>query len=121
MKLFELRNTTDNTKVTETIASTLKEAKEFWAYIINDTPKHIKLKVIEVGVHVKSRNIYYADLKLLIEKEVKSITPAMMLCILNQDFSNDNQTFFMLERGLVNEDRVSLTEKGKELLKVWAK
>lgn len=121
MKVFALRDTTNNTKVAETLASTLKEAKEFWAYIINDTPKTIKLKVVEIGVHVKSRNIYYSELKLLVEKEVKSITPTMMVNLLNQDFSNDNQTFFMLERGLVNDDRVSLTDKGKELLKLWSK
>lgn len=117
MKKFNLVDKTNNTVVSSTLASSLKEAKEFWSYIINDTP--VKLSVVEVGVFVRNRVIHYKDLVLVSIKELKSIPDRMLNALINKDFSNDNQTFFMLERGLVTSDRDTLSGKGQELFKAW--
>lgn len=119
MKTFQLVNINNNSVVAETLATTKKEAKEFWSDCINFY--NVTFKVVEVGVSVNNRTIYYKDLVLNTAKKLKTISETMLKALLSKDFSNDNQTFFMLERGLLNNERTMLSDKGKELVLVWCK
>lgn len=119
MKTFQLVNVSNDSVVAETLATTKKEAKEFWSDYISFYS--VDFKIVEVGVSVNNRTIYYKDLVLNTAKELKTISETMIKALLSKDFSNDNQTFFMLERGLVNKERTMLSDKGKELVRVWCK
>lgn len=117
MKTFQLVNANNNSVVATTLATTKREAKEFWSDYISFY--NVSFKIVEVGVSVNNRTIYYKDLVLNTAKELKTISETMLKALLTKDFSNDNQTFFMLERGLVTNERTMLSDKGKELVSVW--
>lgn len=119
MKTFQLVNSKNNSVVATTLATTKKEAKDFWSDYISFYS--VDFKVVEVGVSVNNRTIFYKDLVLNTAKELKTISETMLKALLSKDFSNDNQTFFMLERGLVNNERTMLSDKGKELVIAWGK
>lgn len=89
--------------------------------MVYNTSKITKKKV---GVHVRCRVIYFKDLTLNTEKELSSMSENSLICLLNSNFTNDNITFFLEERGLITRftgsDTVT-TEKGKELIKAYLK
>lgn len=117
--LCELRDVKRNVKVDEVRATNLKEAKQHWEYYLSE--KLCNCKVFIVGRCVGNRIIRFTDLVMTDSKELLNITDIILNAVISQNFSNDNQTFFMLERGLVNEDRETLSAKGMELLKAWEK
>ncbi len=78
-----------------------------------------KISAKEVGIYFSINSspklIRYEHLKLNDHKDVRTINNPMAECIALNKFDNDNTTFFMVERGLLNEERTELTEKGAEL------
>ena len=81
------------------------------------TKKLIGFQVMVAGAY--NRNILFKDLNLVTESEIKTIKNGMIQSLLTKDFSNDNTTFFMLTRGLINEQRTELSEKGQEIYNAY--
>lgn len=96
------------------LVSELKELRDFYSK---------QIKAFEVGRYVLGANrvALYENLTLATKQELKSIPQAMLKSLYEQDFSNDNTTFFMLERGLVTANRNALSDKGKDILDAFIK
>ena len=97
-------------------ADTLKEAKSYTQPEF-DFYKGLSLKQIGIFIPSEGRAIKFDDLELVTAQELKSTPIKMITALANNDFANDNQTFFMLQRGLVEADRCTLTAKGLDLIK----
>ena len=82
---------------------------------------YAKITMKEVGIFINNRIIRFEDLNLIDAKELKGMTPVMLDAIINEKFTNTNSTFFMWERGFVEEDRSFLTEKGLEIKEAYFK
>ena len=98
------------------VAGVVKEDSEFYDQKI--TKKQIG---INARVGGKARCIWFDDLTLMDSKELKSIKPKMLSCLIQKDLSNDNITFFMMDRGLLLQDRKTLSPKALELVKLWSR
>lgn len=121
MYLFEF---TQNSKAIKTTIASSSRDLELRAELEELRGTYGKsVKAHEVGVYCieKARVALYSDLELNARKEVKSMKQPMIADLINGNFSNDNMTYFMLERGLVNEARNALSEKGKELVNAFKK
>lgn len=120
MAIFcELRDIKRDVRVATVRATNIKEAKEYWEFYLNNLLCNCKVFVI--GRAVNNRVILSSDLTMLNHKELMSIPDRMLSSLINKDFSNDNTTFFMLERGLVTDSRDQLSAKGEEIYSAWEK
>ncbi|MEI8659341.1 hypothetical protein [Vibrio sp. Hal054] len=81
-----------------------------------------KISCDEIGMYFVANNlprlIRYSKLVHNTKDEIRSLKQTMVTCLMSGDFSNDNMTFFMLERGLVTESRNELTIKGNEIVRL---
>lgn len=123
MKIYQLIDTRNNTKVLETYSDSLKDVKEFWKETIEFYSDVVKLKIKEVGRAFYNKDCsltkaYYNDLNDNADL-VKGMSDSMLKKLLALDFSNTNTNFFMIERGLLKECREELTEKGEIIRKTF--
>ena len=96
------------------------EAESQAEFFTRETGRKVKVKKIAICLHSIGRRLYYNDLPEACQAVVKSIKLPMLTAIANEDFSNDSMTYFMLERGLVNENRDQLSDLGNQIKKaIW--
>jgi len=81
--------------------------------------KKSKITLEQVGINIVDRIIKFKDLELNTVAELKAMKLPMLQAVLCENFKNDNMTYFMLERGLVNDRRDELTPKGREIRTLW--
>lgn len=119
MSLTKVWNLKANGNVYNTVLGSRKDVNEEFLKPDKKTFDTSKITMEEIGVMVQCRIIYYEDLELNTREEIISMKEPMIKAILFEDFDNDNMTYFLLERGLLNEDRKSLSNKGYELRNAW--
>jgi hypothetical protein len=79
------------------------------------------VKAVEIGrMALKhNRSALYSDLTIANKDDLKTIKMPMLIALIEQDFSNDNMTYFMLERGLVDNKRERLSAKGMDIVNAF--
>lgn len=102
------------------IADKLKDLQQ--DYITPDKAFYSDSKITckQVGIQVNlngvSKSIMFDDSKKF-NQDLKSLTTLQLKALLEKDFTNDNNSFYLLEKGMLQQDRENLSEKGKEFLK----
>ncbi len=119
MKLFQMfANGNPYGKII--IADKLKDLQQ--DYIIPDKAFYSEVKITckQVGIQVNlngvSKVIMFDDSEKF-NQDLKRLTNLQLKALLEKDFTNDNNSFYLLEKGMLQQDRENLSEKGKEFLK----
>lgn len=119
MKLFQMF-ANDKPYSQIIIADKLKDLQQ--DYIIPDKAFYSDLKITckQVGVLVYLngvlKSIMFDDSEKF-NQDLKSLTNLQLKALLEKDFTNDNNSFYLLKKGMLQQDRENLSEKGKEFLK----
>ena len=94
------------------MAGNMKDLKE--DYIDPDKAFYSgKITCKQVGVFVNnSRVILFKDLNDKLSTIVKSCTVRQLTALVTGDLSNDNNSYYLLERGLLLADRITLSNDG---------
>lgn len=115
--LFELRH---NGQKYTTVSGTSKDVQE----VLNEDKAvysgKLTKKVVGLWVNVdgQARLIKFNNVKLSSKDEIE-MPNRMLQNLIRGNFSDTNQSFFMVERSLINEERTELTTKGKEIVEAW--
>lgn len=102
------------------IAAKLKDLQQ--DYILPDRAFYSDSKItckqvgVQVNLNVVSKSIMFDDSEKF-NQDLKSLTTLQLKALLEKDFTNDNNSFYLLEKGMLQKDRENLSEKGKEFLK----
>ncbi len=118
MKVFRMF-ANDKAYGNEIIASKMKDLKE--DYINPDKAFYSDMKITckQVGILVVLNGIHKKvmfDNSPQFNKELKGLTQLQLIALLTGDFTNDNNSFYLLEKGLLLPDRASLSDKGIEFI-----
>ena len=102
------------------IAGKLKDLQQ--DYIIPDKAFYSSSKITckQVGVMVYLNGMWKAirfDDSEKFNQDLKSLTNLQLKALIEKDFTNDNTSFYLLEKGMLQQDRETLSERGEEFLK----